>query len=132
MIAELDTVLTLGLTAVHARVIVGIAQLDQEGKPAPRMSEIADWCKVSTAAATGMIDHMERNGHVTRSYSPHDRRSIFLSLTPKGKEIAGELLKEALSSIPCEFCNEPPLTEKERKFMEENAESSYGGKESLT
>lgn len=92
MIAELDRILSHGLTAVQARVIVGIYNLAHESQLAPRMTDIADWCKVSTAAATGLIDRMETAGLVTRFHSPHDRRSIGTALTIKGINIAEKLL----------------------------------------
>ncbi len=92
MIPELDRILSHGLTAVQARVIVGIYTLANESQLAPRMSDVADWCKVSTAAATGLIDRMEKAGQVMRHHSPHDRRSIFLALTKDGNALAEKLL----------------------------------------
>lgn len=92
MIAELDRILIHGLTAVQARVIVGIYTLGKEGQHYPRMTEISAWCKVSTAAATGLVDRMEKAGQVNRLHVAHDRRSIFLNLTEKGKETAEKLL----------------------------------------
>ena len=92
MIAELDRILSHGLTAVQARVIVGIYNLGKEGKNAPRMTDIAEWCQVSTAAATGLIDRMEKAGQVKRLHVAHDRRSIFLCLTKDGDTLAEKLL----------------------------------------
>ena len=52
MIAELDRILSHGLTAVQARAILGLYASQGDARLAPRMSTIAQWCHITTAAAT--------------------------------------------------------------------------------
>ena len=50
------------------------------------MSHVAETCRMSTAAITGLADGMEKSGIVTRQRSGLDRRTIWLELTDKGRE----------------------------------------------
>ena len=38
---------------------------------------------------TGIVDTLEKNGLVTRQPNPDDRRSLLVTLTEKGKALAG-------------------------------------------
>lgn len=55
------------------------------------MSHVAEICSMSTAAITGLVDAMERDGIVTRTRSNGDRRTITLTLTEKGREALTEI-----------------------------------------
>jgi len=78
-------------TGIEAAVCNDIAERQQKGIAKYGVT-VAEWCQVSTAAATGLIDRMEKAGQVKRLHVAHDRRSIFLNLTEKGKETAEKLL----------------------------------------
>ncbi|MCM8787969.1 MAG: MarR family transcriptional regulator [Candidatus Omnitrophica bacterium] len=52
-----------------------------------KMSDIANYVGVSTAALTGIIDRLARDKYVTRVYPERDRRIIKVRLLSKGKEI---------------------------------------------
>lgn len=47
--------------------------------------EIADLCYVTPATITGVVDTLEREGHVTRERDGDDRRVVRLHLTTAGR-----------------------------------------------
>lgn len=49
-----------------------------------KMKDLADYMGVTTAAITGIVDRMVRDGYVTRVFDVRDRRIIKVKLTPKG------------------------------------------------
>jgi DNA-binding MarR family transcriptional regulator len=60
-----------------------------DGVSAP--SELARLLEVSTAAATGIVDRLERRGHVERRPHPTDRRRLEVHVTDGGR---AELLRQ--------------------------------------
>src|SRR4051794_19440613 len=48
------------------------------------MSKIAQRMGHTTAAATGLVDRLEKLGHVKRTHGQDDRRKILVQLTPAG------------------------------------------------
>ncbi len=56
-----------------------------------KMSGIAAELRVSTPAATGIVERMHMLGMVVRRYDPKDRRVIRIAVTPKGKKIVRTL-----------------------------------------
>lgn len=56
-------------------------------------TELAHLLEVSTAASTGIVDRLERRGHVERRPHPADRRRTTLHVTAGGRaEIVGHLM----------------------------------------
>lgn len=49
-------------------------------------AELAQHLDVSTAAVTGILDRLEKHGHVQRSPHPNDRRRLALAVTDSGYE----------------------------------------------
>ena len=49
--------------------------------------DLAEGCHISRSTATGVVDTLEEKGFVARKTNPEDRRSIFVTLTEKGKFI---------------------------------------------
>ncbi|MBN2453189.1 MAG: MarR family transcriptional regulator [Candidatus Omnitrophica bacterium] len=58
-----------------------------------RMGELAKFINVTTAAMTGLIDRVVRDGYVSRFSDPKDRRIVKVKLTPKGAKVVGEAMK---------------------------------------
>jgi len=56
--------------------------LDKEG-PA-KMTVLAACMRVTTAAMTGIVQRLVRQGYAQRDYDKNDRRIIRIELTPKG------------------------------------------------
>lgn len=59
------------------------------------MSELTEHLNVTHGACTGTIDRLERDGFVSRTHSPADRRVVQAALTASGQD----LLARATSSI---------------------------------
>jgi DNA-binding MarR family transcriptional regulator len=48
------------------------------------MTDMAHFMQVTTAAMTGLVDRLVRDGYLTRVYDPQDRRVIKIKLTLRG------------------------------------------------
>ena len=58
------------------------------------MSDMARFMNVTTAAMTGIIDRLVRDGYVMRIPDPDDRRVIKIKLTAKGSSAAKNILEQ--------------------------------------
>ena len=63
------------------------------------MSDIAKQMGHTTAAATGLVDRLERLGHVKRYHSPDDRRKILVNITPSGEAIVIEVRDDMVTNL---------------------------------
>ena len=59
--------------------------LHKEGES--KMSYLAHFMSVTTAAMTGIVDRMVGGGYIERIYEPQDRRIIKVRLTTRGNEL---------------------------------------------
>jgi DNA-binding MarR family transcriptional regulator len=59
--------------------------LDRGGES--KMSGIAKFINVSTAAITGIVERLVRDGYVIRTSDPKDRRIVMIRLTSKGTRV---------------------------------------------
>jgi DNA-binding MarR family transcriptional regulator len=59
-----------------------------------RMSDLAHIINVTTAAMTGIVDRLVRDGYVKRSSDPKDRRIVKVSLTAKGVNIVRRMIDQ--------------------------------------
>ena len=55
------------------------------------MTDIAKKMAHSTAAATGLVDRLEKLGYVERVHAAHDRRKVMVQITDKGRELVTSL-----------------------------------------
>src|SRR6188508_3286020 len=55
------------------------------------MSDIAKKMGHSTAAATGLVDRLEKLGYVERMHAADDRRKVLVRITPKGLDLVSKL-----------------------------------------
>ena len=58
------------------------------------MSELAKCLEISRPAATGLIDRLIAQGLVRRENREDDRRTIKVSITPKGKKIVANIWEQ--------------------------------------
>ncbi len=58
------------------------------------MSDIAKKMGHSTAAATGLVDRLEKLSYVERVHAAEDRRKIMVCITSKGVELVSKMRKE--------------------------------------
>jgi len=107
------------------------------------MSDIARKVGHSTAAATGLVDRLERLGYVKRFHAAEDRRSIMVRITAKGGELVARMRKEIASRLADilgdmdedESLRTLPLAELEdlvKRLREENASLRKGAAPATT
>lgn len=63
------------------------------------MSDIAKKMGHSTAAATGLVDRLEKLGYVERTHAAEDRRKIMVRITQRGVELISKMRKEIASDL---------------------------------
>lgn len=79
-----------GMTHVQAVLLRYL--LDKESST---VSATADYLGVTMAAVSSLVDRLIRNGLLNRDRSESDRRVVYISLTPRGKEvIQNHLIKQ--------------------------------------
>ena len=61
---------------------------------------IAAGCGLDPASVTGILGRMERRGLVERSGRDGNRRSLFVTMTPYGKTLAGEV-EDTFAFVDC-------------------------------
>ena len=68
-------------------------------KSESRMTDLAHFMKVSTAAMTGLIERLVKYNYVCRVYDPGDRRIIKVELTLKGRELVRKTNQQRRSMV---------------------------------
>jgi DNA-binding MarR family transcriptional regulator len=63
------------------------------------MTDIAAKMGHSTAAATGLVDRIEKLGYVERVHASEDRRKIMVRITSKGVEFVSHMRKEIATDL---------------------------------
>lgn len=78
--------------------------LEEQGETT--VSEVAGGLAMSVAGATGLIDRLERAGLVERRRDEADRRLVFVTLSPTGRDVLAkarrvrrEVLADLLASL---------------------------------
>ena len=76
------------------------------------MHKIAESMNISFSTATGMMDRLVKQGLVQRLPGEHDRRTVLVTITSKGKRIIEEVFEQKRKGIMELF---KPLTGQERR-----------------
>ena len=63
------------------------------------MSRIAELMGHSTPAATGLVQRLEKLGHVRRSHEKNDRRRVTVTATPKGARLVERIRQEMVKNL---------------------------------
>ena len=63
------------------------------------MTEVARRMKHTTAAATGLVDRLEKLGHITRKQGPTDRRKVMVVITEKGHAMVQEIRQDMIQNL---------------------------------
>jgi len=63
------------------------------------MSGIASKMGHTTAAATGLVDRLEKLGYVERSHALDDRRKVMVKITLKGSGLVAEIRRDMVTKI---------------------------------
>jgi DNA-binding MarR family transcriptional regulator len=76
------------------------------------MTDIAKKMGHSTAAATGLVDRLEKLGYMERTHAIDDRRKVMVRVTSKGLDLVSRLRDELQSQI-ADAMNESSATDAE-------------------
>ncbi len=68
-------------------------------QPYLTMTEIAQHMRHTTAAATGLVDRLEKLGHVRRTHGLDDRRKILVEITASGTALVTEVRDDMVSNL---------------------------------
>lgn len=82
----LDRAAALGLSPGQPKILEFLAAQGEHEQKA-----IADYCEIEPATVGSILTRMEAAGLVTRRNRPGNRRSLYVSLTPRGQDLAGAL-----------------------------------------
>lgn len=63
------------------------------------MSDIAKKMGHSTAAATGLVDRLEKLSYVERTHAAEDRRKIMVRITQKGVQLVAKMRSEISNDL---------------------------------
>src|SRR6185436_8278182 len=72
--------------------------LVQEPEPLT-MTEVARRMKHTTAAATGLVDRLEKLEFITRKHGPEDRRKVMVLITEKGHAMVQEIRQDMIQNL---------------------------------
>ncbi|MGW4905483.1 MarR family winged helix-turn-helix transcriptional regulator [Streptomyces sp. NPDC004270] len=87
------------VAAEHGLSVVQLRLLGVLRDRTPGMQELARHLGLDKSSMTGLVDRAERRDLVRRSPSPHDRRSLLVSITPEGRKLARRCATEAEQQI---------------------------------
>lgn len=99
---EEQTLKKTGVTDLSVRelhVIEAAAHL--EGSQSNTMANIAKFISVSPGSLTTSVNVLVKKGYLERSYTPKDRRIIFINLTENGREV--NAIHEQLHNAMCDY-----------------------------
>ena len=63
------------------------------------MSQIAARMRHTTAAATGLVDRLEKIGYVERSHSLDDRRKVLVTITARGMALVVRIKEDMIHNL---------------------------------
>ena len=68
-------------------------------QPHLTMTEIAQKMGHTTAAATGLVDRLEKLGHARRTHGQEDRRKILVEITSSGQALVTEVRNDMVENL---------------------------------
>jgi MarR family transcriptional regulator, organic hydroperoxide resistance regulator len=83
----------LDLTASEINVLANLA--DGRGRT---VSELGAAVGTRPTTLTGVLDRLERRGHITRGARPGDRRAVLIELTSSG-QLAATTIRQAIADL---------------------------------
>jgi DNA-binding MarR family transcriptional regulator len=78
----------------------------------PSMNELAAILELDKSSITGLVDRAERRGLVRRSVSTEDRRAYRVSLTARGRALAGRVADEFHADVDAIVSGVPEADQK--------------------
>ncbi|TBR15005.1 MarR family transcriptional regulator [bacterium] len=64
-----------------------------------KMTDLARFMNVTTAATTGIADRLVKSGYILRLSDPSDRRIIKIKITPKGSELVNKVHRQRRKTV---------------------------------
>jgi Transcriptional regulators len=93
----------LGITSIQYFVMKIVSE-----NPGIGLNELAEKIYSVTSTASGIVERMVRAGWLSRERPPTNRRSIRLTLTPKGEELWSKVSKLRHSHLTAAFSQISP------------------------
>ena len=85
-----------GLTDVQFNILMILKEHQQEGLS---QQELSEHLIVTKSNVVGLIDRLERSGHVRREAHPSDRRFNQIVLTRKGEQLEAKIEKQYFAEV---------------------------------
>lgn len=99
----------LGLSPGQPKILEFLAEYGEH-----EQKDIADYCEIEPATVGNILSRMETAGLVVRRNRPNNRRSLYVSLTPKGEEMA-QIVQDIFAAAEAQIT--AGLTEEERAVL---------------
>lgn len=99
----------IGLSPGQPKILEFLAEYGEH-----EQKDIADYCEIEPATVGSILSRMETAGLVTRRNRPNNRRSLYVSLTPKGEQMA-QIVQEIFAASEAQIT--AGLTEEERSTL---------------
>src|SRR4029450_10925364 len=84
------TVKVFGLNRGEFKVLLKLREASDHSMTA---GALADRLDLSSSAMTNRLDRLEEDGLISRARDTEDRRSVLVSITPRGEEIVGQAVE---------------------------------------
>jgi DNA-binding MarR family transcriptional regulator len=95
-VLHLSKELTRGNVSFPQYLLLGF--LSQQDHPLT-MTEVAQRMRHTTAAATGLVDRLERLGYARRQVAETDRRKILVFITEKGLALVSQVREDMIGNL---------------------------------
>ena len=79
-----------GLNVGEFKVLLRLREANDETLTAGALADMLD---LSPSAMTNRLDRLEEDGLVSRARDTEDRRSVLVSITPRGEEVVGQAVE---------------------------------------
>ena len=107
----LNEAAALGLSPGQPKVLEYLMEYGESNQKA-----IADYCEIEQATVGSILTRMERDGLIARTQREGNRRSLYVSLTPRGREMGekvAELFRRADARASASLSGEEQLAIKQ-------------------
>jgi DNA-binding MarR family transcriptional regulator len=88
---------SVGLTTQHYRCLLQLRGLPSDEQPTIR--NLAERMQIRHHSAVELVDRMEKRGLFRRVRSKLDRRTVLLSVTPRGEKILSHMVRERIAEL---------------------------------
>ena len=79
--------------------LLHLATLQFVSEREPRMSEIAEYLRITPPSATSLMNALAKSGQIKRIKDPKDRRTVHLAITTRGQKTLDDGMRQKRSAI---------------------------------